>query len=126
MIKTDILFNDECPICSFEIKHYDKAAQKAGLPLQFDGVSRSAKDWGIDPETAAKRIHIRHDGELIDGMPAFIIIWSQIPQYQLLARLLSRPVIRPLTVKLYDYVAAPLLYAMHKRRQRRAVSQRNN
>ena len=120
MTKTEVLYNDKCPICSFEIKHYDKVVQRDGLPLKFDGVSDSAKNWGIDPETAAKRIHIRRDGQIIDGMPAFIIIWSQIPRYQWLARFLSLPVIRLLSVVLYDYAAAPVLHAMHKRRQRKA------
>jgi len=126
MTKTDVLYNDECPICSFEIKHYDKIATRDDLPLQFDPLTNAASDWGIGPEVAAKRIHIRHNGKIIDGMPAFLIIWSQIPRYQWLARLLSKPVIRPLSVRLYDHVAAPLLYALHKRRQRRAVTQGNN
>ena len=126
MTKTEVLYNDECPICSFEIKHYDAIASKDDLPLRFDGLTSSAAAWGIDPETAAKRIHIRHNGRLVSGMPAFIIIWSEIPKYQWLARLFNKPIIRPFSAFLYDYVAAPLLYTLHKRRQRRAVAQRNN
>jgi len=120
-VMTKVLYNDECPICSFEIKHYDKIAQEQGVPLQCEPLSEAAETWDIDADTAARRLHINHDGKIISGMPAFFIIWSEIPRYRWLARTLNQPIIRPVTVKLYDHIAAPLLYALHKRRQRRAT-----
>lgn len=126
MTKTDVLYNDTCPICSREIKHYNKIADRDGLPLRFDALTHAADTWGIAAEDAAKRIHVRHNGQIIDGMPAFVILWSQIPRYRWLSKVFSLPIIRQVSVVLYDYVAAPLLYSMHKRRQRRAVTQGKN
>lgn len=126
MTKTTVLYNDECPICSFEIKHYDTLAKRDGLPLVFDPLTTSAADWGIDRETAAKRIHVRHDGQVLDGVPAFIAMWTAMPKYRWLARLVSLTVVNQIAVAGYDYVAAPLLYKLHKRRQRRTVTQGND
>lgn len=126
MTKTAVLYNDTCPICSREIKHYDKIAHRDGLPVRFDALTQDAAGWNIAPPDAAKRIHVRHNGQIVDGMPAFVILWSQIPQYRWLSKLFSLPIIRPLSVLAYDHIAAPLLYGMHKRRQRRTVTQRNN
>lgn len=120
MSKTRVLYNDACPICSREIKHYDKLATKDGLPLTFEPLGDKAAAWGIDPDTAARKIHARRGDEILTGFDAFIAMWSEIPRYRWLARLCSLPVIRTGVRLLYDHVAGPFLYALHKRRQRKA------
>jgi predicted DCC family thiol-disulfide oxidoreductase YuxK len=122
MTKTRVLYNDACPICSREIKHYDKLAAKDDLPLVFEPLGTSAQDWGIDPDAAARQIHARRGDELLTGFDAFVAMWSEIPRYRWIARLCSLPVIRTIVRIIYDHVAAPLLYALHKRRQRKARS----
>ncbi|KIN60199.1 thiol-disulfide oxidoreductase dcc [Sulfitobacter noctilucae] len=73
--------------------------------------------WGITPEDAAKRFHVRKNGVLYGGIPAFVVLWQEIPQTRWLARLVSLPGINWLAIKVYDHAAAPLLYQLHLRRQ---------
>lgn len=114
--ETQVLYNDTCPICRFEIDHYRKGA--ANLPIRFDRLSQCA-DWGIPPDQAARRLHVMQNGELLSGMPAFRALWSVMPRYRWLARLTNLPILRPLLDRLYDRIAAPALYALHLRRESR-------
>jgi hypothetical protein len=42
-------------------------------------------------------------------MPALVFLWSKIPAYQWLSRILTLPVLRPLPTILYDHLIAPSL-----------------
>ena len=121
--ETCVLFNDECPVCSYEIRHYESYAQEHDLPLRFDDLNSDARAaWGMDADTAARRLYVQHEGRLYSGIPAFLVLWRQMPRYQWLARLVGVPGIRHLATFLYDFVLAPLIYGWHKRRlARRAI-----
>lgn len=119
MSDTHVLYNDTCPICSREIRHYDKLARAADLPLTFDGLQDHAERWGIDPDAAAQRLHVKRGETILTGFDAFVAIWEDIPRYRWLARLATLPVLRHIIAALYDHVAAPLLYRLHVRRQRK-------
>jgi predicted DCC family thiol-disulfide oxidoreductase YuxK len=119
--QTDVLYNADCPVCRFEIEHYRKGTEAKGLPIRYDDLNAGTEGWGVDAETAAKRLHVRHNGEVLSGMPAFRVLWQQMPGYRWLARVTGWPVVRPLSEVTYDRVLAPALYAWHRRRQRRAA-----
>jgi hypothetical protein len=55
------------------------------------------------------------DGRILSGMPALVHLWSRIPRYRWLSRLLALPVLRPFVTLLYDHVVAPslALWATH-------------
>ena len=119
---TKVLFNDQCPVCSFEINHYAAYAREKGLPIQFDdlnGPDRAA--WGIDEDTAARRLYVEHEGELLSGIPAFIVLWQQMPRYHWLARIVALPGIKQIAAATYDYALAPAIYRWHLRRKARAA-----
>lgn len=118
MKDTRVLYNDTCPVCSFEIDAYRRRAIEDGLPLQFDTLDCAA-GWGITADQAARRLHVLDNGQLLSGVPAFRAIWGEMPHLQWLARLTGRPVIGAAAVTLYDGLLAPVLYWMHKRRQKR-------
>lgn len=123
---TKVLYNDECPVCSFEINHYAAYARREGLPIQFDdlnGPDRAAWNsaWGIDEDTAARRLYVEHDGELLGGIPAFIVLWQQMPRYRWLARIVALPGVKQVAAAAYDYVLAPVIYRWHLRRKARAA-----
>ena len=118
MEDTRVLYNDTCPVCSFEIDAYRKRAVRDGLPLQFDTLDQAAK-WGISPDLAARRLHVLHEGQVLSGIPAFRALWGEIPHLRWLSRLTGRPFIGAAAVTLYDQLLAPLLYRMHVRRQKR-------
>lgn len=117
--KTEVLYNATCPMCSREVNHYAKLSQMAALPITYEGLSDPdrLRDWGLTADEAAKRFHVRKKGRVVSGLPAFIVLWRDIPQMRGLARLFSLPGVHWLADKVYDHVAAPLLFALHKRRE---------
>ncbi len=120
MSETEILYNGRCPICTAEIAQYQKAAQKAGAPLRFSDLNDAPlENWGLTTDQATRRLHARRDGQIISGFPAFLIVWQHLPRLRWLARLMSLPGMHQIARISYDFVAAPLLYRLHKRREAR-------
>ena len=120
MADTKVLYNDQCPVCSFEINHYVAYARKEGLPIRFDDLNGPAlSDWGIDADTAARRLYVEHEGELLGGVPGFIVLWQQMPRYRWLARVVALPGIRQIASLAYDWVLAPAIYRWHLARLRK-------
>ncbi len=119
-MKTRILFNAECPICSAEICHYRSYADRRGILMEFDDLNQTDLSfYGVDQEDAARRLHVFHEGKVISGVSAFAVIWAQLPRYRWLARMVCLPIIHPISTLVYDHILAPILYAMHLRRQRK-------
>ena len=122
--ETFVLYNATCPICSAEIDHYRAYADKNGLDIAFDdlngpGLSR----WGLDADTAARRLYVLHDGHMVSGLEAFRVLWRQMPRYRALAWITGLPGINHLARWGYDRIAAPWLYSKHLKRQQRAADQ---
>ncbi len=118
MEDTRVLYNETCPVCSFEIDAYRKRAEASDLPIGFDTLGDAAR-WGLTPDQAARRLHVLHRGQILSGIPAFRALWGEMPHLHWLARLTGRPFIGAAAVTLYDRLLAPALYWMHKRRQAR-------
>lgn len=116
--ETRVLYNETCPVCRFEIDGYRRRAVMQGLPIRFDTLDR-AEDWGLTPDEAARQLHVWQDGRVLAGVEAFRVLWSAMPRWRWLAKVTGWPVVRPLAEVLYSRVAAPLLYRVHQRRQRR-------
>ena len=117
MAKLEVLYNDDCPICRREIKHY---ASLSGDAVEFVKITeQSAADWGLTPDQATQQIHARSDGKVIIGVDAFLSVWQKLPYYRVLAPIVGWLPIKFITSILYRKILAPLLYAMHQRRQRR-------
>jgi len=117
MAKLEVLYNDDCPICRREIKHY---AGLSGDAVEFVKITeQSAADWGLTPDQATQQIHARSDGSVIIGVDAFISVWQKLPYYRVLAPIVGLRPIKFVTSIVYRKILAPLLYAMHQRRQRR-------
>lgn len=117
---TTVIYNGACPICSREIGVYRREAEACGLPLSFRDIPEAdLAAWGLTPDTAARRFHVARDGRLHAGLDAFLILWSALPRWRWLARVLRLPGLRQAAALLYDHAAAPALYALHQSRQRR-------
>lgn len=120
--KTSVLFNANCPVCNFEIGHYARYASAQALPIRFDDLNSDAlAAWGLDADTAARRLYVLHEGVLTSGIPAFLVLWAQMPRYRWLGRLVGLPGVRQAAVLLYDHVLAPVIYRWHLHRLRRAA-----
>lgn len=120
--KTAVLYNANCPVCNFEISHYARYAGAQGLPIRFDDLNTEARTaWGLDADTAARRLYVLHDGTLTSGIPAFLVLWAEMPRYRWLRRLVGLPGIRQVASLAYDHVLAPAIYRWHLRRSRRTL-----
>ena len=111
---TRVLYNGDCPVCSFEIGHYARYCGDRALPLRFDDLNTAdLAPWGLDADTAARRLYVMKDGALLSGIPAFLVLWADMPRYRWLARVVGLPGIRQVAEISYDRVLAPLIYRWH-------------
>lgn len=114
---TRVLYNADCPVCSFEIDRYAAHARTRGLPIEFDDLNvGDLSAYGVTQDAAARRLHVLHRGEITSGIDAFLVLWRQMPRTRWLARIVGQPVIYPSATALYDRVLAPLIYDWHLRR----------
>lgn len=122
--QTCVLYNANCPVCSYEINHYAAYSKNQALPIRFDDLNDgdALAGWDIDADTAARRLHVLKDGQLLTGIDAFLILWDDMPRYRILARIVSVPGLYHLACATYDHVLAPLIYRWHLRRLRKAVA----
>ena len=121
MGRMTVIYNDTCPICSREVDTYRRDAEADGCDIAFNGLSSDLAAHGLDRESAARRFHVIEDGERLAGLDAFLALWRRLPRWAWLARLVDRPVVRPMARLVYDHVAGPALYAMDRRRRRKAA-----
>lgn len=121
--KTEVLYNASCPVCSREVNQYARLSAKAALPITYDDLSDPEKlaSWGLNKDEAAKRFHVRKNGQIFSGIDGFIVLWRDIPQTRWLAGVINLPGIHFAACTTYDWILAPLLYQFHKKRQRRAT-----
>ena len=125
--KTTVLYNASCPVCNFEIQHYARYADRTGLPIRFDDLNSDARGhWGLDADAAAKRLYVLHEGKLSSGIPAFLVLWAQMPRYRWLALTVGLPGVFQSACWIYDFVLAPVIYRLHLRRLRKKATERRS
>ena len=114
-----VLYNGACPICTREIAVYRRRAERAGAPLAFEDLNAADLGaWGVGAEDARRRLHVRVDGRVIAGLPAFVALWRRLPGMAWLATLVSLPGVRWVADGVYERVLAPALHALDRRRRR--------
>jgi len=119
---TRILYNADCPICNAEICHYQRYAIARGIPFGFDDLNTvDPAAYGVTADQAARQLHVLHDGQVVSGVDAFVVIWRMMPRYRPLAWIVSLPLILQMSRAIYDRVLAPILYRMHLRRLAQAA-----
>ncbi len=119
MAELTVIYNDTCPICAREVAGYKRMTATHDLDIAYRGLSEGELGrLGLTERAAARRFHVLEDGELHDGVPAFALVWERFPRFRWLAKLVRLPVVAPVSRALYDHVAAPALFALHRRRER--------
>lgn len=117
--KIRVLYNADCPICNFEIKHYQKYVKKNNLAIEFDDLNgRGINNWNVQPDIAARRLYVSNGKELKSGLDGFLILWREMPRYRWLFHLIRQPVVKKICSFLYDKVLAPYIYHLHLKRQK--------
>lgn len=115
----DVIYNDTCPICSREVNMYAKTTADDPTVV-YHGLSQcDLVRFGLTEETAAREFHVLHKGELVSGLAAFALLWERMPRLRWAAWLVRRPLLGAGLEWIYQHILAPVLYAMHLRRQRK-------
>ena len=120
MNRLTVLYNDQCPVCSFEIDHYRALCSKRGIDLGFEKISAEGpmlKASALSPTDAKRRLHVlTKEGELKIGVDAFLALWAEMPGYRVLGRLVRLPGVYHMATLVYNRVLAPVLSWWDKRR----------
>lgn len=116
-------FNGDCPVCSREIGHYRRVADRRPAALEWRDLSADPEalaEYGVSAQDARRRLHVIDEaGRVRSGVDAFVAVWRNLPGYRHLAGVVSLPVVRPLAALAYEGVAVPALAALNARRARR-------
>ena len=106
---TKVYFNNSCSICRFEINHYKK--QKNNLEwIDISTQKKSRKDTNKNTKELLRRLHTIKNNKVYSGVDAFIEMWSEIPRYSFLAKIIRKPVIYHFFWFLYEVFALILFY----------------
>ncbi len=110
---TKVFYNHSCNICRAEINHYKKITKD-----QFDFVDITDNHMAkvqtkLNDRQLLRRMHVIENGNLFSGARAFLIVWSKIPRYRILSKLLGLPIIFSLFHYSYE-VAAYFLFLKNK------------
>ena len=84
-----VFYDGGCPLCAREIAHY-RRLDTAGRLQWIDAADTtvSLADYGLTHEQAMAELHVMDTaGHWQRGIDAFVLIWSCLPAYRWLARL---------------------------------------
>jgi uncharacterized protein (TIGR01777 family) len=122
---TAMYYNGDCPVCSLEMNHYASLCANAQKSLQFIDATQRPEDftrWGLRREHFERRVYLEDSkGRILSGLPALVELWSRMPQYRWLARIMKVPIVKPVSNALYDHALAPGLAAWARMRAARHV-----
>ena len=105
MIK--VFYDGKCGLCSKEINYYIKIAPKnvfdwfdiATKPSDLKHIQVSQHDPFMLLHAQDKKLNLKI------GVDAFILIWSQLKYWNILAVIVKLPIINQLTKLIYNYFA---------------------
>lgn len=85
-----MFYDGGCPLCRREVHHYrrlDRAGNIGWIDINVQEGRLAA--FGLTREDAMARLHVLDaDGQLQTGAAAFVALWSALPYYRWLARLI--------------------------------------
>jgi len=100
-----VFFNNSCNVCRLEINHYKKISDNNLEWVDITNNQQAVDLTSKSKEELLRRLHVIDNGEVIGGAKAFIIIWSKIPKYNFLAKILSFKPLFFLFHYAYEFVA---------------------
>jgi uncharacterized protein len=128
-VPTEVYFNGDCPVCRTEMTHYTNLCANSQSKFQFiDSMQRPNEfaQCGLRREHLERRVYLRDaNGGILSGMPALLHLWSKIPEYRWLSKVLALPVLKPISTLLYDHAVAPSLAFWATRRAMSRVPTRH-
>ena len=100
-----VFFNNSCNICKIEIDHYKKNSNEDIEWVDITNNQQALDLTSKSKEELLRRLHVIDNGQVIGGAKAFLIIWSKIPKYNFLAKILSFKPLFILFHYAYEFVA---------------------
>ncbi len=108
-MKINGYFNQSCKICRTEINHYKKI-NKTITWIDIISDEKALIDIKLSKKDLIRRMHIIKNNRVFNGLDAFLIIWSEIPRYKILAKFASIPGIYHIGWLIYEIIALILFY----------------
>ena len=99
-----VYFNNSCSICRMEINHYKKFNEKLGW-IDVTNNKEAQKETAKSSVELIRRLHVEQDGKIYQGIDAFLIVWSRLPKYRWLYKLVKAPGIYHASYIAYECLA---------------------
>ena len=103
MIK--VFYNQKCTVCNIEISHYKKKNISNLIWVDINSPSEDLKILGKSHKEMMRRLHVVDDEIIYSGASAFIVLWSNLPNYKLLSKILNLPIIFQVFNIFYEFIA---------------------
>ena len=100
-----VFFNNSCNVCRLEINHYKKISDNNLEWVDITNNQQAVNLTSKSKEELLRRLHVIDNGEVLGGAKAFIIIWSKIPKYNFLAKILKFKPLFILFHYAYEFIA---------------------
>ncbi|MDC3085747.1 DUF393 domain-containing protein [Pelagibacteraceae bacterium] len=99
-----VYFNNSCSVCRMEINHYKKFNEKLGW-IDVTSNKEAQKETAKSSAELIRRLHVKQDGKIYQGIDAFLIVWSRLPKYRWLYKLVKTPGIYHASYIAYECLA---------------------
>ena len=99
-----VYFNNSCSVCRMEINHYKKYNEKLGW-IDVTNNKKAQKETAKSSAELIRRLHVEQDGKIYQGIDAFLIVWSRLPKYRWLYKLVKTPGIYHASYIAYECLA---------------------
>ena len=99
-----VYFNNSCSVCRMEINHYKKFNEKLGW-VDVTNNKEAQKETAKSSAELIRRLHVEQDGRIYQGIDAFLIVWSRLPKYRWLYKLVKTPGIYHASYIAYECLA---------------------
>ena len=99
-----VYFNNSCSVCRMEINQYKKFNEKLGW-IDVTNNKEAQKETAKSSAELIRRLHVEQDGKIYQGIDAFLIVWSRLPKYRWLYKLIKTPGIYHASYIAYECLA---------------------
>ena len=108
-----VLFNNSCSVCRIEINHYKKISNNNFQWIDITHNIEAQKMTSKSDEELLRRLHVVYEGKVLSGAEAFMVLWSKIPRYQFLYKILKFKIFFIIFHYTYEFIAY-LLFLKNK------------
>lgn len=120
-----VYYDGACPLCRREIGVYKSCTGAEAMAWVDVSAGDGSLPSDLDREAALARFHVRlPDGRLVSGAEAFGRLWSALPRWRWLGRIVLLPGIRAVAEFAYRRFlkVRPAVQGIVRRRERAGVS----